>query len=154
MTRWLTEEEQITWRKLIALMNRIPYKLEVQLRADANLTHFAFSILVMLSEAPGMMLRMGELADGTSASLSRTSHAVAGLEKRGWIARSTAPKDARGSVAMLTDQGLLAVERIAPLHVEKVRQLVFDVLDPSQVRQLNQICSAVLAGEENGNLVN
>lgn len=99
------------------------------------------------------MLRMGELADRTSASLSRTSHAVSGLEKRGWIVRNAAPKDARGSVAMLTDEGVLAVARIAPLHVERVRQLVFDVLNLEQVKQLDQICSVVLAAEENANLV-
>lgn len=78
--------------------------------------------------------------------LSRTSHA-------GWVQRRTTIHDALGSVALLTAKDTNQVERLAPLHVEKVRQLIFDAVDMEQKCQLDKICSAVLATDEGGNLV-
>jgi hypothetical protein len=47
---------------------------------------------------------------------------------------------------MLTEEGLAKLVETAPGHVEAVQRLVFDVLSPAQVRQLEGICDAVLAG--------
>ena len=48
------------------------------------------------------------------------------------------------SWAVLTDEGFAVLAAAAPGHVEAVRQSLFDRLTPEQVRQLAEICGAVL----------
>jgi DNA-binding MarR family transcriptional regulator len=143
-TRWLDDEQQQAWRRLVAVTMMLPAALDAQLQRDAELTHFAYLVLAMLSEAPGRALRMSELAARANASQSRLSHVVARLEKSGWVQRQRSPEDGRGNVAELTDDGYDKIVASAPGHVEAVRSYVFDALTPSQVRQLDKICAAAL----------
>ncbi|SEF94252.1 DNA-binding transcriptional regulator, MarR family [Saccharopolyspora kobensis] len=143
--RWLSDEQQCAWRKFAALMTVVPAKLDAQLQRDAGLTHFGYWVLAMLSEHPDRALRMSDLAARANASPSRVSHVVARLEQRGWVRRQRASGDGRGNVAELTDAGHEKVVATAPGHVAKVRDLVFDGLTDDQVRQLDELCAAVLA---------
>ena len=52
MTRWLDPEERAAWVRLAAVVERLPGLLEAQLNRDADLTHFEYWVLAMLSEAP------------------------------------------------------------------------------------------------------
>ena len=85
---------------------------------------------MILSETPGRRRRMSELADATQSSRSRLSHAVARLEELGWVRREACPSDRRGQEAVLTDEGFAALEQAAPMHVESVRDHLFDLLSP------------------------
>ena len=105
MTRWLDEDEQRTWRSFLATSELLYAALDRQLQRDAGITHASYIVLAMLSEAPDRSLRMSDLAVRANSSPSRLSHAVARLEERGWVRREPAPKDGRGTVAMLTDAG-------------------------------------------------
>jgi DNA-binding MarR family transcriptional regulator len=142
--RWLNEDEQKAWRRLAAVNTLLPAALDAQLQRDASLTHFAYFVLAMLSEAPGRALRMSELAARSSSSPSRLSHTVARLEARGWVRRQRATEDGRGQVAELTEVGYDALVKTAPGHVTAVRDYVFDAITPAQVEQLNQLCLAIL----------
>jgi len=143
--RWLTDEEQQAWRRLAAMTMLLPAALESQLQRDAGLTHFAYWVLAMLSEAPGRARRMSELAALANGSQSRLSHLISKLEERGWVRRERADGDGRGQVAVLTDAGYDLVVATAPGHVREVRRLVFDALSPAQVQALHDICTAVVA---------
>ncbi|WP_374191987.1 MarR family winged helix-turn-helix transcriptional regulator [Streptomyces clavuligerus] len=77
---------------------------------------------------------------------SRLSHAVARLEKKGWVRREDCPTDKRGQNAVLTDEGFAVLKQAAPGHVEAVRQAMFDRLTPEQVRQLGEIMRIVAEG--------
>ena len=142
--RWLSEDEQRAWRRLAAVTTLLPAALDAQLQRDASLTHFAYFVVAMLSEAPGRQLRMSELAARSSSSPSRLSHTVARLESRGWVRRHRASEDGRGQVAELTGEGYDMLVRIAPGHVSAVRQYVFEALTPAQVGELDVICKAML----------
>jgi DNA-binding MarR family transcriptional regulator len=142
--RWLTGAQQQAWRKLAAVTALLPAALDAQLQRDAELTHFGYWVLAMLSEAPCRALRMHELAAASNASLSRLSHVVAKLEERGWVRRERAADDGRGSVAVLTGAGWDKVAASAPGHVDTVRALVFDGLTDAQVGQLDRLCDALL----------
>lgn len=143
--RWLTDEEQDAWRALAAVMTRLPATLDAQLQRDAQLTHFGYWVLAMLSEAPGRSLRMSELAARANASLSRLSHGVTRLVAQGWVRRERSTEDGRGQVAVLTPAGWDKLVATAPGHVEAVRSLVFDGLGPGQVGALAEIGRALLA---------
>ena len=146
--RWLSTDEQRSWRAFISACRRLFAEMDAHLQHIAGIPHAYYEILVRLSEAPGRELRMTQLADASTSSKSRLSHAVARLEERGWIERSACPTDRRGQVARLTDEGFAALDAAAQEHVELVRQMIFDRLSPEQVDQLRVISSVIESGVE------
>ncbi|HEV3358889.1 MAG TPA: MarR family transcriptional regulator [Pseudonocardiaceae bacterium] len=144
--RWLSEHEQGVWRRFLAATGRVNDELERQLQRDSGLPHAYYEVLVSLSEAPDRTLRMSELAERSRSSRSRMSHAVARLEQAGLIERKGCPSDKRGAFAVLTEKGYSALADAAPGHVNAVREVLFDTLTPNQVRQLGEICSAIIDG--------
>ncbi len=144
-TRWLSDDAQAAWRASLAAVQLLNAAVDRQLQRDSALSHADYEILVRLSEEPEHALRMGELADRTLFSRSRLSHAVGRLEKAGLVRREPYPGDRRGLCAVLTDQGMRALEAAAPGHVETVRRALFDALSPEQIEQLTGIALAVIA---------
>ncbi|PUA82782.1 MarR family winged helix-turn-helix transcriptional regulator [Nocardioides currus] len=144
-TRWLDDRERVAWVRLAAVMELLPGVLDSQLRRDAELTHFDYFVLAMLSEAPERTRRMTHLAAQTNATLPRLSHVVRRLEERGLIERFPCPEDARATNARLTAAGWAKVQATAPGHVATVREHVIDALSPAQVDQLAEIGEAILA---------
>ncbi|MEU4192028.1 MarR family transcriptional regulator [Kribbella sp. NPDC026611] len=144
-TRWLDDGEMTAWVRLAAVLELLPGVLDSQLRRDAELTHYEYYVMAMLSEAPKRTLRMTALAQQTNATLPRLSHVVKRLEDRGYIERFPCPQDARATNARLTAEGWKKIRATAPGHVETVRQHVIDVLTPAQVGELAEICGSILA---------
>lgn len=144
MTRWLSDDEQQTWRAFLAANRLVFDQLDRELQRDSGMPHGYYEILVRLSEAPERSLRMSALADRSQSSRSRLSHAVARLEENGWVRRQSCPDDRRGQVAVLTDVGFAALAAAAPGHVEAVRAHVFDPLTAEQVVQLREISTAMV----------
>lgn len=144
-TRWLDDAELTAWVRLAAVLELLPGVLDSQLRRDADLTHFEYYVLAMLSEAPERTLRMTTLAQQTTATLPRLSHVVRKLEDRGLVERFPCPQDARATNARLTATGWKKVRETAPGHVATVRQHVIDALTPDQIVQLTAITDAILS---------
>ncbi|MEU4694286.1 MarR family transcriptional regulator [Actinoplanes sp. NPDC023714] len=142
--RWLSDEQQHTWRQLVEVLVKMPAALEAQLQRDAGLTHMGYLVLVTLSERPDRRLAMSRLAKRACASLSRLSHVVARLEEKGWVRRERDAGDGRVQIAVLTDAGWDKVVETAPGHAEAVQQLVFDRLTAAQTRQLAKLTGALL----------
>jgi DNA-binding MarR family transcriptional regulator len=94
---------------------------------------------------------MSRLAANASSSLSRLSHVVARLESQGWVRRERHVADGRVQLAVLTDAGMDKVRSSAPGHVEEVQRLIFDVLDPAQIQQLDALCEKLIEGVRPGN---
>ncbi|MEV5198457.1 MarR family transcriptional regulator [Streptomyces sp. NPDC053720] len=144
--RWLSDEEQSVWRAYLHATTLMEDHLDRQLQRDAGMPHIYYGLLVQLSQAPRHQKRMTELAKDAKITRSRLSHAVARLEKSGWVRRENCPSDKRGQNAVLTDDGFQMLRRSAPGHVDAVRQAMFDRLTPEQVRSLGEIMQVVAAG--------
>jgi DNA-binding MarR family transcriptional regulator len=147
-TRWLNDREQLAWRTFLTACQTVFGAVESQLLRDSDIPHGYYEVLVRLSETPGRALRMTQLAEASTSSKSRLSHAVARLEERGWVKRTDCPTDRRGQIAQLTDEGYAALAAAAPGHAKQVRRSLIDRLTPEQVEQLLQICTAILAGAD------
>jgi DNA-binding MarR family transcriptional regulator len=147
-TRWLSADEQLTWRTFLTAAQTLFGAVDGQLVRDSDIPHGYYEILVRLSEAPGHALRMTQLAEASTSSKSRLSHAVARLEKRGWVRRADCPTDRRGQVCQLTDVGMAALAAAAPGHVDQVRRSLMDRLTPEQVEQLRSISQAIVDGAD------
>ena len=76
-------------------------------------------------------------------SLSRLSHVVARLEKRGWVTRRVCPDDRRATQAVLTRSGLAKVTEAAPKHVRAVRDLVVETITPAQLRLMGSAGASI-----------
>ncbi|MFD5515770.1 MarR family winged helix-turn-helix transcriptional regulator [Streptomyces sp. NPDC127066] len=144
--RWLTDEEQRIWRAYMHATTLLEDHLDRQLQRDAGMPHIYYGLLVQLGEAPQRRLRMTELAMNAKITRSRLSHAVARLEKNGWVRREDCPSDKRGQFAVLTDEGYEVLRRTAPGHVTAVRQALFDRLGPDQRKALGEAMRIIAEG--------
>lgn len=141
----MTNDELSAWVRVAAVLELLPGVLDSQLRKDADLTHFEYYVLAMLSEAPKRTLRMTALAARTNATLPRLSHVVRRLADRGLVDRVPCADDGRATNARLTSAGWRKLEATAPGHVANVREHVIDALTAEQVTQLTGITEAILA---------
>ncbi len=146
-TRWLTATEQHCWRSFLNACHALFGAIDAQLLRDSDLPHGYYEILVHLSEAPGRALRMTQLAEASTFSKSRLSHAVARLEERGLVVRHACPTDRRGQIAALTDEGFAVLAAAAPGHVEQVYRSLIGALTPEQIGQLTEISKAIIAAD-------
>jgi len=149
--RWLAADELSAWTKLIAVVELLPGVLESELRRDADLSHFEYFTMAMLSEAPGRTLRMTALASQTNSTLARLSHVVSRLEKRDFVRREPCAKDRRATNVVLTSRGWVKVVATAPGHVATVRHSVIDPLTPTDVVDLDRIMERILGALDPSN---
>ncbi len=120
--------------------------LDRQSQRDGGMPHAYYKILVVLYETPGRHLPMGVLAAELRYSLSRLAHAVASMEKSGWLRRSRSTDDRRVQFVQLTDRGIRTVRHVSPIQAAEVRARAFSRLTAEQVQQLTAITAAVIAG--------
>ncbi|WP_406170260.1 MarR family winged helix-turn-helix transcriptional regulator [Streptomyces sp. NBC_00996] len=144
--RWLTDEEQRIWRAYMHATTLLEDHLDRQLQRDAGMPHIYYGLLVQLAEAPRRRLRMTELAMNAKITRSRLSHAIARLEKNGWVRREDCPSDKRGQFAVLTDDGYEVLSRAAPGHVAAVRQVLFDRLSADQQKAFGEAMRVIAEG--------
>jgi len=140
---WLSDDEQRAWRATVHLAQLLMRQLDRDLNVHGLNTH-DYEILVVLSEAADNRLRMTELADATSQSRSRLSHQISRMESRGLVRRDECEGDKRGTFAVLTDEGVAAITRVAPYHVETVRRHFIDRLTPCELEQVREAFSPVV----------
>jgi DNA-binding MarR family transcriptional regulator len=141
----LTPTQLEAWQAVTLILTRLPTALEAQLQCDAQLSYIEYYALAGLSEQPNRAMRMSELAVLTNAELSRLSHLITRLEKRGYVRREPDPSDGRYTNAVLTEAGYEHVVAAAPGHVATVRDLVFDGLDDAELHALRQIADRIIA---------
>jgi DNA-binding MarR family transcriptional regulator len=142
-TNWLDAEQQRCWRALVMGMTLLIDRLDDDLRRSFGLSLTEYEILVRLSEAENRRLRMAQLADALAHSRSRVTHTVARLEKAKLVARSATPEDGRGIVCEMTDKGWELLVRMAPAHVQGVRDHLVDLVSPEDFAAMGRVMDAV-----------
>ena len=142
--RWLSADEERTWRAVASTIHKLRWALECQLERDADLSFIEYHALARLSEEPDRTLRMSELAAVTNASLSRLSHLVKRLEARGYVRRRTDTDDRRCTRAILTPAGYRKLAASAPAHVAAVRALVVDEFADDELLHLRALLERII----------
>ena len=140
----LDGDEEILWRSLVELLLRLPRVLDENFEREAKVSMTDYSVLVALSEAPAGELRMGELAEASSLSRSRTSRVVDDLVRRSLVARRKGEQDGRSSLATVTPEGLAVLAAAHPGHLARVRSLVLDHITRSEMRTMTPALTRVL----------
>lgn len=142
--RWLQDTEMQAWQPLLRVVQLLPQALDKQLREQAGVNHTHYMLLAHLSAQTEHRLTLTELARRGAMSQSRASHAVTGLEQRGWVERQQCPSDRRVQYVVLTDDGRAVLQRTAPGHVAEARRTVIDQLDEDDLADLRRITMKIL----------
>src|SRR3982751_1957562 len=143
MAEPLSDVEQRSWRTFIESSWALHTHLEDELRAATGLSMNDYHVLVVLSEAPGHRLRMGELAGRLVFSPSRITYQISSMVKRGFVLKQSCPEDGRGQEAVLTDEGMAALEAAASLHLVTVRDKFIDRLDEDELAVIARVFDKV-----------
>jgi DNA-binding MarR family transcriptional regulator len=141
----LNHLEWSAWLQLVGTFTLLPAALDSQLQREAGMSHFEFSVMASLYQQPSRSLQLKDLAMLANGSLSRLSHVISRLERRGWVRRASRSKG-RATHAELTDEGYQKLVETGPIHFREVRRLVFDVLTPDEVKALKQVTGRINAG--------
>ncbi|MGC4991121.1 MarR family winged helix-turn-helix transcriptional regulator [Nocardia salmonicida] len=147
MPRWLSEEEQKTWRSYILMRQRLDAVLAAGL-GEHGLSMADYELLVPLSAAPGGCLRAKDLAAEVCWDKSRLSKQLARMATRGLVDRVPAEDDARGIVVSLTEAGHTILREAAPEHVELVRELFIDRMTDTESTAVRSLAEKVIAAGE------
>ena len=129
------------WRAYFEATVLLQDRAERHLKEQVNLSLGDYNVLLLLSEAPGHRLRMGQLASQMVFSPSRLTYQVKTLEARGLVTRQPCSDDRRGSEAELTDAGRRVFRKAAAVHTRQVRQDFLDQLNEHETETLLQVFS-------------
>ncbi|WET76274.1 MarR family transcriptional regulator [Amycolatopsis sp. QT-25] len=125
--RWLTADEERAWRAFLRITVTVQTGTARDL-AERGLSEADYEVLSTLSERAENTSSLGEQADKMGWSRSRLSRHATRMETRGLLRRSPDPKDGRGCLLTLTDDGLSVLEEVAPAHLASVRHHFMDHL--------------------------
>jgi Transcriptional regulators len=139
VSEWSEDMNDRAWRTYIEASVRLQTRLDDDLQATSGLTLIDYHVLLLLAEAPGGRLRMGDLARRLVFSPSRLTYQVRSMERRGLLVREPDPDDRRGTRAVLTASGLRTFENAAPQHRRAVRRLWTDDLDDDELACLTRV---------------
>jgi DNA-binding MarR family transcriptional regulator len=143
MTRWLTKNQQQSWRAYLLGTTLLHERLDRDLRTTHDLSLPEYEILVRLSESPGRQIRMAEIASRLNYSRSRITHTVTRLEEDGLVARKQCETDGRGVIAELTDAGFKRLEEAAPTHVDGVRSFLVDLASAEELAAIGRVFTQI-----------
>ena len=143
----LTPDEELAWRALARAVLVIPRVLDSELLQSQGLSLTEYSVLMNLSEQVGRSMRMSELANVVSISVSGLTRVVDRLSRQGLVERVKADCDGRGQLAVLTPAGFARLEQAYPIHLAGVREHVMDHLADLDLATFTQAISAIAAAD-------
>lgn len=88
---------------------------------------------------------MSQLADQLGYSTSRLTHAIASLERSGWVARERSTTDRRVQLVSITEAGIGIVRAVTPGQVRDVREPVLGALTAEDAATLERLASTIRA---------
>jgi DNA-binding MarR family transcriptional regulator len=132
----LSPDEEAVMRALGRFLLVMPRALDADLVREQRMSASEYAVLRHLSETPGQLMRMSELATACDMSLSGMTRLAGKLESAGHLRRDRCEEDARGANAVLTEKGLARLREAWPTHLASVRRHIFDHLDGLDLRRL------------------
>ncbi len=141
-TTWLSASEMRAWRNFIESVNIMTAAMESDLQ-PFGLTFGDYEVLVRLSEAEDLRMRMCDLANVLQLSPSGLTRRLDGLVSTGLVERVANPSDRRVMFAALTSKGHAKLAEAAPDHVASVRKRFFKGLTRDQIQELGNVFETV-----------
>jgi DNA-binding MarR family transcriptional regulator len=119
-------------------------RLARELTEETGMSMADYTVLSNLVEAEDRSWRITRLAEHMQWSQSRLSHQILRMEARGLVRREDVDQDRRGTLVVLTKEGLKAIAAAAPGHFRSVRHHMIDLLSYEQLRVLGVVADVVV----------
>jgi len=136
----LTERELAAWQGYIASHATLIRDLDALLRTTVDLSVAAFAVLHLLSRDAGAPLRMTEIAERTSMTISGVSRLVSGLCEQGFVTREQDHEDGRAWRIALTAQGAATIEAASPAVTGFIRERFSDRFSAEELAAFQRSC--------------
>jgi DNA-binding MarR family transcriptional regulator len=114
-------------------------RFNAELEAEHGLTLSDYEVLLRLSRAEGRRLRRVDLSQQVLLTPSGITRLLAGLERSGYVCRSSCASDARVTYAELTDKGLQKLRAATKTHVVSVCDLFSEHYSASELESLRDL---------------
>jgi DNA-binding MarR family transcriptional regulator len=144
----LSPAEIRAWKGLVKAHASLVKRLDAELEAAHGLPLSHYQVLVALDHAPTKKMRMCDLADSVHLSRSGLTRLVDRLEREGLLCRACCTADARGSFAVLTDEGKRRLAEARPTHLAGVRRDFVARFTPEELEMLARMWERVLPEEQ------
>jgi DNA-binding MarR family transcriptional regulator len=141
----LSRAQLASWRSFLRAHAEVTRKLEADLLAEHKMPLAWYDVMVQLVEAPEQKLRMTDLAGAVLISRSGLTRLVDRLVAEGLVRREPAQDDARGTFAVLTDEGYQRLRGATPTHLRGIGGYVVDRMTPAQLELLGEACALIAA---------
>jgi len=141
--KWLSVEEQRTWRAFVAAHGRLLTQLDLDLLSEFDLTLPEYEVMAHLSEATDWQLRMNELAELCALSPSGLTRRFDSMVRSGLVTRRPCDDDRRGVYAALTQAGYDRLSAAAPAHLDSVRRHFIEPLGSEHLELVERILDRI-----------
>ena len=134
-TKWLNSAEMAAWRPFIGTTGDLMKAIEKDLE-PFGLDRGDYQLLAMLSETPDHKLRMCDLAESLRLTRSGLTRRMEGVLKKKLVTRVQSADDGRVAYVQMTAKGMELLKKAAPHHLESVRRLMIDILNPNEIKAI------------------
>ena len=121
-------------------------QLSAQLSAGHGLTLSDFEVLIRLARAPDRRMRRVDLAEEVFLTASGITRLLDGLERQGFVERSSCDTDRRVVYAVLTDAGLTKLREAATPHFGQVEALFGERFEEGELSELSDLLTRLADG--------
>jgi DNA-binding MarR family transcriptional regulator len=135
--------EQRSWQNFLDSALRMYATLNRALMDAHQLTLNDVRLLDILDKSATGASRMGDLADGLMSLPSRVTRQIRRLELQGLVRRGASPDDGRGVLAIITDDGRIAVRNAMATYGEGVRAHFLCRLSRPQIAAMGENCRRI-----------
>ena len=134
----VTPEQLEVWRSFLRAHSLIVRRLETDLMDRHGIPLAWYDVLARLVEADEHRLRMSDFADRVMLSPSGLTRLVDRLVEAGLLCREPSENDARGSYAVLTDQGYERLRSATGTHLRGILDYVLSRFTDAELDQISR----------------
>ena len=143
----LTPDEGDAWLAFVVSAMQVTTRLDRALQADHDLSLDDYGILAVLSRSPDGAVRFSDIAHTLRMPKANVTYRFQRMARRGLVERRSCASDGRGAFVVLTRDGAAVFAAAQTPHLERVRHMFVDPIEPDALpvlaRQLGHVLTAL-----------
>lgn len=136
-----------TWESLFRAQVAVVRRLREHFK-DAEVTLGEYDVLYNLTLFPGKRMRLHVLNENIVLTQPSLSRLVERMEAKRLVRREPDPQDGRGTVVVLTEQGLAVQRRVGRAHAGHIERYMAAGLDADDLAMLRTLCEKLRLAQQ------